>query len=76
MSKKEKLRKGKYKVINWGSYNKYLKNRGDLTIWFTQEGIEKCVEEDVGIRVRCRQREYLILSYMKLTTHLQLYYLR
>ena len=45
MSKKP-LRKGKYKVLNWPEYNKALKNRGDLTIWFSEEGIEKCHEED------------------------------
>lgn len=32
MSKKEKLRKGKYKVKNWPEYNRSLKDRGDLTI--------------------------------------------
>jgi hypothetical protein len=34
MSQGKKWRKGKYKVINWGTYNKDLKKRGDLTIWF------------------------------------------
>ena len=45
MSKKP-LRKGKYKVLNWSEYNKALKNRGDLTIWFSEEGIEKWLEEE------------------------------
>ena len=46
MSKAEKLRKGKYKVINWRLYNQSLKNRGDLTIWFTKEGIDKWLEDE------------------------------
>ncbi len=67
MAKKEKLRKGKYKVINWRTYNKDLKNRGNLTIWFTEEGIRKWLEEEVRIRGRGRQRtllhKYLILLF-------------
>ena len=47
------MEKGKYKVINWEPYNKYLKNRGDLTIWFTQEEIEKWVEGEG--RMYCRR---------------------
>ena len=35
--RKEPLRKGKYKVVNWSTYNKSLKHRGDLTIWFTED---------------------------------------
>ena len=58
MSKGKKWRKGKYKVINWGAYNKKLKKRGDLTIWFTQEGIEKWLEEEASVKFRGRQREY------------------
>ena len=58
MAKKEKLRKGKYKVINWRTYNKDLKNRGDLTIWFTEEGIRQWLEEEANIRGRGRRREY------------------
>jgi hypothetical protein len=46
MSQRKKWRKGKYTVINWKAYNKDLKKRGDLTIWFTQEGIEKWIEEE------------------------------
>ena len=38
MSKKA-LREGKYKVENWPTYNKALIKRGDLTIWFSKEGL-------------------------------------
>jgi hypothetical protein len=57
MSKKP-LRKGKYKVLNWPEYNKALKNRGDLTIWFSEEGIGKWFEEDDKDKKPGRQREY------------------
>ncbi len=58
MNQTKKWREGKYKVINWPTYNKDLKKRGDLAIWFTQERIEKWIEDDAIIRCRGRQREY------------------
>ena len=75
-TKKDKLIKGESKVINWGSYNKYLKNRGDLTIWFTQEGIEKWVEGGGGMRVRSRQREYYDMAIQTMYTLKQVFNLR
>ncbi len=76
MVKKEKLRKGKYKVMNWGKYNKDLKNRGDLTIWFTEEGIRKWLEEEVRIRGRGRQREYGDMAIQTMYTIRQVFNLR
>ena len=58
MAKKEKLRKGKYKVINWNPYNKTLKKRGDITIWFTEEGIENWYEEELSDKTRGKPRKY------------------
>ena len=75
-TKKDKLIKGKSKVINWGSYNKYLNNRGYLTIWFTQEGIEKWVEGEGRIRVRGRQREYSDMAIQTMYTLRQVFNLR
>ena len=57
MSKKS-LRKGKYEVLNWPEYNKSLKNRGDLTIRFSEEGIEKWLEEEEKDKKPGRQKEY------------------
>ena len=51
IAKKEKLRKGKYKVINWNPYNEDLKKGEDLTIWFTEDGIEN------GMRKNQKQRK-------------------
>lgn len=32
--------KGKYRVTNWGAYNKSLVNRGSITFWFDEDLIE------------------------------------
>lgn len=32
--------KEKYRIINWASYNQALINRGDITIYFSQEALE------------------------------------
>ena len=29
-----------YRVKNWPEYEKSLRNRGDITIWFSQDAIE------------------------------------
>ena len=76
MSKGKKWRKGKYKVINWGAYNKNLKKRGDLTIWFTQEGIEKWLEEEASVKFRGRQREYSDTAIQAMYTIRQVFNLR
>ena len=57
MSKKP-LREGKYRVKNWPTYNKALVKRGDLTIWFSEEGLEKWYEEKSENKVRGRQKKY------------------
>lgn len=31
----------KYRIRNWSEYNKTLVNRGSLTVWFSEEFIEK-----------------------------------
>lgn len=58
MAKKEKLRKGKYRVMNWSPYNRSLKKRGDITIWFTEEGIENWYEEESSDKVRGKPKKY------------------
>ena len=44
----------KYRIRNWPEYNKALVNRGSLTIWFSNESIEKWHEESSGSRGRPR----------------------
>lgn len=76
MGQGKKWRKGKYKVINWGAYNKTLKKRGDLTIWFTQEGIEKWLEEEASVKFRGRQRDYSDTAIQAIYTIRQVFNLR
>ena len=58
MAKVKKLRQGKYKVVNWVSYNKSLKQRGDLTIWFTEEAIGALLEVNAIDKDRGGQKKY------------------
>ena len=76
MSKPQQLRKGKYKVINWGEYNKSLKTRGDLTIWFTEESIKAWLEEEVYHKSRGRQKQYSDLAIKTIYTLRQVFNLR
>ena len=55
---KNPLREGKDRVKNWPTYNKALVKRGDLTVWFSEEGLEKWYEERSGNKVRGRQKKY------------------
>jgi hypothetical protein len=75
MSKK-KLRNSKYKVINWGTYNQSLKNRGDLTIWFTQEGLDKWLEAEPVIKNRGRQKQYSDVAIQTSYVLRQVFHLR
>jgi hypothetical protein len=38
----------KYRVRNWAEYNKALRSRGDLTIWFAEEAIAKWKSDKTG----------------------------
>src|ERR1700692_4274163 len=38
-SRRHKIEKARYKVTNWPEYNKALRQRGDITIWFTEEAL-------------------------------------
>ncbi len=35
------MRKDKYKVTNWSSYNNGLKNRGSIKLWMRKELIDQ-----------------------------------
>ena len=39
LNKRHKFKKSKYKVTNTAEYNESLRNRGDITIWFSEEAI-------------------------------------
>ena len=36
-ARRHKFDKGQYRVINWAEYNESLRQRGDLTIWVSEE---------------------------------------
>ncbi len=76
MAKVKKLRQGKYKVVNWGEYNKRLKQRGDLTIWFTEEAVSAWLEENVIDKDRGRQRKYSDLAIKTIYILRQVFHLR
>ena len=62
MPKIKKLRQGKYRVTNWSDYNNSLKQRGDLTIWFSEDAINNWFEKEVVDKNRGRQRKYSDLA--------------
>ena len=37
--RRHKIKKARYKVTNWRDYNNALRQRGDFTIWFTEDAI-------------------------------------
>ena len=76
MAKPEKLRKGKYKVINWAKYNRSLKDRGDLTIWFTEESLKTWYAEEPSCRTRGGQFKYSELAIKTIYIVRQIFNLR
>ena len=46
LSKGWNVPKQKYKVSNWAEYNNYLKQRGDIEFWISEDVIEYWYEED------------------------------
>ena len=51
-SRRHKIEKSRYKVTNWHEYNNGLRQRGDLTIWFTEEAINNWRPAKTGARGR------------------------
>jgi hypothetical protein len=51
-SRRHKIKKSLYKVTNWHDYNNGLRQRGDFTIWFTEEAIADWHPEKTGARGR------------------------
>jgi len=51
-SRRHKIKKALYKVTNWAEYNDALRNRGDITIWFTQDAIDNWRPAKTGARGR------------------------
>ena len=47
-SKCDQSMRQKYKVMNWPEYDKALRNRGDITIWITEEAIAAWISLKTG----------------------------
>lgn len=45
--RRHKFDKKKYRLRNWAEYEEGLKNRGSLTIWFTEDAIKSWVPDNV-----------------------------
>ena len=59
-SRRHKIEKARYKVTNWPEYNKALRQRGDITIWFTEEALAAWRPAKTG--ARGRPQEYSDLA--------------
>ncbi len=56
LAKEETKKKEKYRITNWKSYNKSLVKRGNITLWISEEVIEKWYYE--GASQKGGQFEY------------------
>ena len=59
-SLRHQVEKAHYKVTNWPEYNKALRQRGDITIWFTEEALAPWRPAKTG--ARGRPQEYSDLA--------------
>ena len=70
---KQSLKK-QYKVINWAEYNQALVNRGNFTLWVSEEVIQQWQHENDDIKVG-RPFVYSDLAIETLLTLRELYHL-
>jgi hypothetical protein len=56
--------------------NKSLKDRGDLTIWFNQEGVDKWLEDELAIKSRGRPNHYSDMAIQTIYVLRQVFNLR
>ena len=54
---RHKFDKAQYKIKNWNEYDNYLKNRGSVTIWISEEAIESW-SPDEKIKKKGGQKKY------------------
>ncbi len=51
-SRRHKIEKPRYKVTNWPEYNTALRNRGNFTVYFTEEAVNEWDSTKTGGRGR------------------------
>ncbi len=56
------FRKATYRVKNWAEYNNALRQRGDITVWFTEEAIQAWTPEGTGMKGRPQKYSNLAIE--------------
>jgi len=57
-SGRHKFEKAKYKIQNWSEYNEALRQRGNITYWFSEEAIEQWLPSIEDYSGRGRPQKY------------------
>lgn len=68
--------KKKYKILNWSEYNNSLKNRGDVTIWFTDSGVNTWCEPESPTKDIGRHKQYSDEAIKTMCVFRQVFHLR
>src|ERR1700680_2413272 len=74
-SRRHKIEKAHYKVTNWPEYNQALRQRGDVTIWFTEEALAAWRPTKTGARGRPQEYSDLAIEtalFLRQVFHLPL----
>ena len=74
-SRRHKIEKARYQVTNWPEYNKALRQRGDITIWFTEEALAAWRPAKTGARGRPQEYSDLAIEtalFLRQVFHLPL----
>ncbi len=74
-SRRHKIKKSRYKVTNWHDYNNGLRQRGNFTIWFTEEVIAEWRPVKTGARGRPQEYSDIAIvtaSFIRQVFHLPL----
>lgn len=66
--------KDKYKITNWKEYNESLKQRGSITIWFSEEALE--LWKYTGTKLKGGQKKYSDLAIETSLTIRTVYHLK
>ncbi|WP_298934995.1 IS5 family transposase [uncultured Ruegeria sp.] len=59
-TRRDKFEKAKYRVMNWPEYNEALRQRGDVTVWFSEDAVSGWCAPRSG--KRGGQRQYSDLA--------------
>ena len=66
--------KRKYRVTNWPEYDRSLRNRGDITLWFSEDAIQAWAPKHNGKQGRPQKFSDLAIETvltLRLVFHLQ-----